>query len=320
MRVLVSGATGFVGGYLLRELGRAKTTMTSLHLVATARRRQLDHELAPCADAYVPADLAEAVPTLSAAVCIHSAGLVDDRSTSRDLHAVNLVGTRNLLNALRDCGLFIYVSSASVYGPKETPLCEEDAGDGTPQSEYGRSKWAAEQCVREECERRGMAHVILRPRAIYGIGDRVLLPRLKRLMRPPRLLMIGSGESPMSLTYIGHLAGLIISIVFAAERRSGTFNVADACVYRMKPVLSALYAATYHSEPRIVRIPVGLISTYLGVCDTLGRRASLSRQSLGYLTQPCVLDCTQARETFGYAPSSTLFDHVGAMGLSREGP
>lgn len=311
MRVLITGVTGFVGGFMLRALGERKRGEPELHLIATARRRQLPPDLDRWADEFIDADLSDSLPPVDAAVCIHAAGLADDRSTALELQRANVVATRNLLVALRGCRVFIYVSSASVYGIKDGPLREEDAAAETALSDYGRSKWAAEQIVRETCNERGIAHFILRPRAIYGAGDRVLLPRLRRLMRPPLLLMLGDGDAPMSLTYIGHLAAVISGLGFGPKTPSGgTFNVADADVYRLKPVLTALYTAIHHAEPRVRRIPSWLAAGYAGFNEMLGLRGGLSRQSLGYLTQPCVLDCTRARTVLGYAPSTTFFDHV----------
>jgi len=315
MKILITGVTGFVGGYLLRLLGERKRDRPSLRIIATARRLELESELAQWADVYFPADLSEGGPPVSASVCIHAAGLADDRSTALDLHRANVVATRNLLDMLENCRLFVYISSASVYGLKDSPMHESEATAETALSEYGRSKWAAEQAVREICRQRGIAYVIVRPRAIYGVGDRVLLPRLMRLMRPPLLLIIGKGEAPISLTYIGHLATLVTAVVFNENPpKSDTFNVADGEVYRLRVVLAALYAAIHHTRPRVVCIPVWLVNAYLAINEALGRKGALSRQSLGYLTESCVLDCALARSTLDYAPSTTFFDHASTIG------
>jgi nucleoside-diphosphate-sugar epimerase len=315
MKILITGVTGFVGGSLLRLLGETKRDRPSMQLIATARRSQLSAELARWADVYFPADLSEGCPPVSASVCIHAAGLADDRSTAMELHRANVVATRHLLEALQDCRLFVFISSASVYGFKDGPMRERDATGETASSEYGRSKWAAEQSVREICGRRGIACVILRPRAIYGVGDRVLLPRLLRLMRPPFLFMIGKGLAPVSLTHIGHLAELIMALVFAEHPpERDTFNVADSETYQLRAVLTSLYAAIHCEQPRAIRIPVRVVRVYLAILEALGRTGALSRQSLAYLTEPALLDCTLARDTLHYAPATTFADHVSTIG------
>jgi nucleoside-diphosphate-sugar epimerase len=312
MRVLITGTTGFVGGHVLRRLDACRGAGATLHLVATARR-PLDPVISAAADDYVPADLAESMPSVLADVCVHAAGLADDRSPVQALRDANVAATRHVLESLRDCRLFILISSASVYGPAQRPLREEDATAATPQSDYGRTKWEAEECARAICRRRGIDCVVLRPRAIYGPGDRVLLPRLRRLMRPPWLLMAGNGEVPMSLTYIGHLAALVSSIVLSKlSPGSDVFNVSDAPVYQLRAVLSALYTATYHDSPRVFEIPTWILKGYVSAAEAVGRRGALTRQSLSYLTEPCLLDCTRARDRLGYSPSTSLFDHLQA--------
>jgi nucleoside-diphosphate-sugar epimerase len=315
MNVLITGATGFVGGQLLRYLSERP----GLRLIATGRRVELQPESASRASLYFSADLSNGCPPVSAEVCVHAAGLADDRSTASELHRHNVDGTRNLLDSLQNCRRFVFISSASVYGLRSDALRESDARAEIALSEYGRSKWAAEQMVREVCGRRGIAYAILRPRAIYGVGDRVLLPRLVRLMRPPFLLTVGPGLKPVSLTYIGHLAALVETLVLGEHpAESGTFNVADAETYHIRDVLAMLYEAIYGRQPRIVRIPVALLRAYVVVHELLGRTGALTRQSLTYLTEPCVLDCTAARNALGYTPDTTFASHVEAIARGQK--
>ena len=310
MNVLITGTTGFVGGHLLRHLSEKP----GLRLIATGRSARLQPESASRAAMYVSADLSNGCPPISADVCIHAAGLADDRSPASELYRHNVDATRNLLESLQDCRRFIFISSGSVYGVQREPLRESDATADSALSAYGRSKWNAEQVVREVCSRRGIAYAILRPRAIYGIGDRVLFPRLVRLMRPPFLLTIGQGLAPVSLTYVGHLATLVETLVLAERpAENGVFNVADAETYRIRDVLASLHEAIHGRQPRILRIPGALLRTYIAVCELLGRTGALSRQSLTYLTEPCVLDCTAARNALGYAPDTTFTNHVEAI-------
>ena len=118
MKVLVTGVTGFVGGFLLRQLAAIKRDR-SFAAIATARRPDFAAEATQWADEYLAADLSEHCSEIAADICIHAAGLADDRSSSADLQRANVDGTKNLLEALRDCRLFVYISSASVYGLKD---------------------------------------------------------------------------------------------------------------------------------------------------------------------------------------------------------
>jgi nucleoside-diphosphate-sugar epimerase len=311
MKILVTGASGFVGGQFVRRFTAMKQVHPDVQVIATSRRPAGALEEFRKGDVYFAADLSSECRPVEAAACIHAAGLADDRSSPRELRLANVTATRNLLNAIRECRLFIYISSASVYGLKDRPIREDDASEETAQSDYGRSKWEGEQAVREICERRRIPHLILRPRAIYGAGDRVLAPRLRRLMRPPFLFMIGEGNVSMSLTWIEHLAVVVMEAVFSESGpMTGTFNIADAATYRLREVLGALYTAMHGKAPRIATLPVKMIGWYVALNEALHVSGTLSRQSLAYLTEPCVLDCTRARDLIGYRPATTFFDHV----------
>lgn len=313
MKVLITGCSGFVGRHVLRALS-VPAVRQHLHLVATGRQAGPDAEAAALADAYVPADLASGLAPVPASVCVHTAGLADDFSRPETLHVANVFATENLLRSLPDCRLFIFISSASVYGRCSAPLKEDDAIATSATSAYGRSKWLAEDVVRRECASRGIHAIILRPRAIYGAGDRVLLPRLRRLMRPPSLWLVGSGDAQMSLTYVGHLRSLIARLVSTPSAWcSGIFNVADPVTYRLGAVLEEAYQVLHGRAPVTRHIPIRAARGYIATARWLRLRSRLSEQALDYVTQDCVLDCTRAHDVLHYAPTGTFFDHSAEL-------
>ena len=129
---------------------------------------------------HVAWDAARDGPDLSGAeAVVHLAAAVGDpgpgRAAEAAYRAVNVDGTARLLDAAQGLPV-VWVSSASVYrpGPYAAPVGEDHPADGQ-RNAYGRTKAAGERLAL------AAGAVVLRPRAVYGPGDRQLLPRLRRI-------------------------------------------------------------------------------------------------------------------------------------------
>ena len=175
MRVLVTGATGFVARYLVPELEAHG------HEVFTTC-------LSPKADGlphYAPLDIcdANAVDSLVSAIrpeaCVHLAGVSFVPDAARDpgrLYAVNIGGTLNVLDALASAvpgGKFLFASTAQVYGctfnPDDAPVSE--SAPLSPLSPYAISKVAGEAAVHAYGEYRGLRTFVARPSNHTGPGQ-----------------------------------------------------------------------------------------------------------------------------------------------------
>jgi len=207
VRVFVTGATGFVGGHLVRAL-----TARGDSVVALARRRTTHEALRQLGCAPVDGSLEDAM-ALSAAlrgvnVVYHVAGVVG-APTDAEYFAVNEHGTRRLVEAVRAAApplsRFVYVSSAAALGPSQrgTPLLED--APPHPLTPYGRSKLAGEVVVRES----GLPWSIVRPPAVYGPGDRAFL-RLFKIVKLGIAPVFGTSAQELSLVYVADLARAIV--------------------------------------------------------------------------------------------------------------
>src|SRR5687767_10631493 len=110
MKILVTGASGFIGGYVAMELAK----IPGNQIIATGRsatNRFKDFRTIE----YQKLDLTGNLPELPCDVCVHSAGLADDKSTHQQLEQANVLATSNLIRALKNCKCIVYISSASVY-------------------------------------------------------------------------------------------------------------------------------------------------------------------------------------------------------------
>ncbi|HEX9961401.1 MAG TPA: SDR family NAD(P)-dependent oxidoreductase [Pyrinomonadaceae bacterium] len=204
MKVLVTGATGFLGRAVVGELLRNET-----EVFTTAQSRKADD-----LPNYFPADISdfESLKKLEK-LCeidaiIHSAGLAHQfKETSREkFRKVNVEGTRNIARlALKlKAEKFILISSVAVYGAakrsKSAGEFEEDS-QCQPDGYYAESKLESEAAAIELCSNNSIDLTILRPSTIIGENDVGNVSRLIRAIDKRRFVWIGAGKNLKSLVY-----------------------------------------------------------------------------------------------------------------------
>ncbi|WBB81016.1 NAD-dependent epimerase/dehydratase family protein [Micromonospora sp. WMMD882] len=297
LRVAVTGASGFCGAAVARAAATAGADVWCLGRRPGPVGR------------HVPWDAGRDVPDLTGTdVVIHLAAAVGDPTpgpaTERAYRAVNVTGTARLLDAVGERPL-VWVSSASVYRPGGPGLVTEDHPVDGQLSAYGRTKAAGERLAL------AAGAVVLRPRAVYGPGDRHLLPRLRQARRGGWLPVPGP-DVQLSLTAVENLAAACLA---ATGWPAGAYNVADARPYSRDAVLRAVFVAL--GEPvRLARVPARLADAAAGVATTLagltGRPPLLTRYAVDQLARTVVLDTGRATRQ-GYRPEKTFDDHLARL-------
>ncbi|MHA2024276.1 MAG: NAD-dependent epimerase/dehydratase family protein [Candidatus Thorarchaeota archaeon] len=171
MKILVTGATGFLGGRIISKLLEEEHQVVGM-VRSTSNTEGLPKEVEiKEADLFDIASLEEAVRGVDAV--IHFAAYFDFYPRDEELmFKVNIEGTKNLMNACvgTDVERFIYCSTAETVGGVRFPPATEDT-ELRPDFSYGESKILAEQAIREITTDSGLAHIILRPTGVMGEGD-----------------------------------------------------------------------------------------------------------------------------------------------------
>lgn len=231
-RILVTGATGFVGGFVIREL--LKVNAVPLALVRNPKRAgdltQLGVELIK-GDLATTDSLSLRLPKCDAV--IHLAGLIKAKSIT-EYYNVNTDGTERLIRALpnRDKIRFILTSSISARGPNSGL---DDAGLNTqPVSHYGKSKLAGEVIATKLIPAEHL--VVFRPPVVYGPRDTATLP-LMRFLKHGWYPRIGFGANKISFIYVEDLARLLVkaaltqslpkNLIHHPDDGAGGYNVTD---------------------------------------------------------------------------------------------
>ncbi|WP_185020594.1 NAD-dependent epimerase/dehydratase family protein [Histidinibacterium lentulum] len=289
----MTGTSGFVGGAVGRHL-RARG-----HLVTGLSRRP---PRAEAADRAIVHDLSRPLTeTPRVDAVIHAAALSSPWGRPAAFEAANVEGTRHALALAARCGArFVLISSSSVlYAPgDQEDLAEGPAPDSPPVNDYARTKRAAEALTR--------AHpgpwTILRPRAVYGVGDTVLFPRIARAARL-RLLPRFRRETPAR----GHLVS-IDSLVRQVARAVETG--AEGILHLVDPAPVGIEAFVTEALDRVglpgpsVRVGVaGAMRSAAGL-EALSRRTGwweppLTRFGVAVFTETKTFDDSRARALLG---------------------
>lgn len=292
MNILVTGATGFIGGEVVLQIARN----TDFKIVATGRSKTDRFGTLKNVE-FIHADLLDNVPEGTFDTCIHCAGLADDQAGEEEFHLHNVEATRQLINSLRRCNNFIFISSSSVYNFSDGNVkSETDATLCPGLSFYGRSKLLAEEIVKKS----GISSVyILRPRAVYGTTDRVLMPRILRLLKGRFFVIPGDLNIKASLTHIDNLTEVVEKAVSAANPGIHIYNIADRSPYLLRDVFRQIGNRKINRKVRFLQIPVAVINMFLFVQKTFGFKSQLSRQAIDYLTCNSVIDTRSSLSEMG---------------------
>jgi dihydroflavonol-4-reductase len=311
MTVLVTGATGFTGGHLARHLVRE-----GHHVVALVRPASLARAASLEADgiAVRAGDLADAAAVRRAGegceVVYHIAATYREAGQSSAAYAaVNVDGTRHVLEAARDVGArrIVHCSTGGVHGHIEDPPANEDA-PFSPGDIYQDTKLEAERLAVEFGRREPLEVVVARPIGIYGPGDLRFLKMFRGIARG-RFPMLGRGEVFYHLTFIDDLVRgfqLCGEVPGAAGR---TYILAGP-EYTTLAELVARIAQQLGVRPPRWHFPVWPVWVLGALCEAvcvpLRVEPPLYRRRVDFYRKSRAFDITRARQELGYNPAIDL--------------
>ncbi|HEY4012395.1 MAG TPA: NAD-dependent epimerase/dehydratase family protein [Polyangiaceae bacterium] len=313
MKILVTGASGFLGGHVAEVLSRRGDHVRAL-VRATSNRRYL--ERLPNVELFEGSveqidRVREAVEGVDAIV--HAAGLIKARSTD-EFFAVNVGGTSNLVEAARGRGLkrFVFVSSLEACGPsfdgKPVPSEQEE-----PVTAYGRSKLAAEKVVLSARDQ--VPVVILRPGAIYGPRDGEILEAFKSIQRG-LLPLVAGGEAKGMWIYATDCADACIRAIDADVPSGRVYFVDDGGgPIAQREMLAGAERALGKRALVRANLPVPLFMTVARGLEAIGRVTNrpvmLTREKANMLLQHWVCSSEDTRRELGWEPKVPFSEGVG---------
>jgi len=305
MRVLVTGANGFIGQAICHELMRGGFAIT-------AAVRQTDNEifsellrgpmLVQVGDIGVTTDWNESLK--DADVIIHLAARVHvmHESAINTLQAyrqVNVLGTERLARAAAKLGIrrFIFLSSIKVNGEVTQGRPFSDQSAANPRDLYAVSKWEAEQLLGQISNETGMEIVIVRSPLVYGPHVKANFLKLLRLLNRGIPLPIAGVRNLRSLIYVGNLVDALIACATHPAAAGQTYLVSDGEDVSTPQLVQKITHAL-HKPNRIFPVPVAFMR---GAAKLFGKSAAINR-----LTQSLVIDSSKIRKDLGRQPPYTM--------------
>ena len=311
-RMLVTGATGFVGRVLV-DAARARGWSVSAAVRAPDARLPAGVRVEPVGDLAGAVDWGRALDGVD--VVVHLAARVHVmRETAADalgaFRRVNVDATVALAEACARAGVrrLVYASSVKVLG-ESTPLGApfDDASPPAPADPYGVSKLEAERALAGVSAAGGPEIAVLRPPLVHGPGAGGNLERLVRWVAAGVPLPIGSIDNRRSLVGVDNLADALLAAAGHPAAAGRTFLVADG-EDLSTPELVRRIGRVIGREARIVPVPTPLLSAAMRVAG---------RESLRRLLESLQVDARGLRDALGWRPPRTV--DQGLARLARRG-
>ncbi len=304
MKVLVTGASGFLGSHVAEQL------VAEGHAVRALVRKssKVEHlrSLAGVELAYGAVEDEASVRAAALGVdgVIHVAGVVKAKNEA-EFQRVNVDGTRHAVEAAKAAGVkrFVLVSSLTVAGPSYDgePVKKESRN---PLTAYGRSKLASEDVALAE---KGALHlVVLRPSMIYGPRDNEALAFFQSVAR--RFLpFIGDGSNKLSVTYATDCAALCVRALTADVPSGSVYFVDDGDRRPWRDMLGDVEAALGRRAWVRFSVPLPVLGLAAAASEFVGKAQDkavmLTRDKVNELAAPhWVCDSADAQRDLGWTP------------------
>lgn len=324
MKILVTGATGFIGSFICEEAVRrgfdtyaAIRKTSSLRYIADPRIQKIELNLS---------DKEQLVQALSAHnfdYVVHAAGATKCLD-KQDFFRINTDGTRNLVDAVRETQprlkRFVFISSLSIFGairekqPYE-PIRETDTPQ--PNTAYGESKLKAEVYLRQQ---KGFPYVILRPTGVYGPREKDYYLMFDSIKKHTDF---AAGYKPQVITFV-YVSDVVQAVFLALEKEctGRAYFLSDGCNYSSTEFSDLIIKELGVRCVLRIKAPLcilKLVTTCGEYWSHITRKmTALNRDKYNILRQRnWMCDIEPARRELGYEPQVMLAEGVHLTAVSN---
>lgn len=308
-RVLVTGATGFVGRHLCRSL-RAD----AIEVRALVRDPALATELSKQGVECVAGDLTVA-PSLREAVrgidtVVHLGATVGPAHLPPSVYeAANVNGTGSLVDASRSEGIecFVYVSTVAVLGSRRSQQPADENTPCRPAAVYGRTKWEGEVKVLEAATE-GFPAVVVRPDWVLGPGSESTR-KLFSMIAARRFLVLGAAKNMQQPLWIEDLVEALRCAAQTPSAAGRVYHLAGRDRVTTEELCRTVADATGSRLPSL-RVPLSFASVAAAACEAvlprLGFRPFLDHRKVDLFRDDHLYDISRAEKELDWAPQVSL--------------
>lgn len=307
MRILLTGATGFLGFRTLEVLAEMEEVTT---IIATGRTIRPTHFLEHDKVEYILGDLTDEAFAQSlveqVGYIVHAASLSSPWGRYADFEAANLTPQKHLIKAAiaHNIKRFVFVSTPTLYftGKDRFDVKESDPLPTQMVNAYSETKRLAEI----ELEKSGIPYVTLRPRALVGRGDTVIMPRIVRAHSEGQLKIVGDGENVVDLTAVANVVQAIVLGLKTKQGLNQTYNITNGENVKLWDKIG-LVLRLMGKEVPTTRVPYLIVLAAAGVMEFTSKITNmhepvLTKYGVGILAKSMTMDISKAKDLLGYEP------------------
>jgi nucleoside-diphosphate-sugar epimerase len=314
MKILVTGASGFIGGRFARF-----ALEQGLSVRVNGRRAQSVEHLVRRGAEFIPGDLTD--PELVRELChdveavVHCAGAVGVWGRKQDFMLGNVQVTENIVEGClkQRVRRLVHLSSPSIYFDGHSHLnIKEDQVPRRFNNHYAATKYLAEQKVFGAMEF-GLEVIALRPRFVTGAGDTSIFPRLLNMQRKKRLSIVGNGLNKVDFTSMQNLNEAMLSSLLAMGSALGkAYNISNGTPVPLWDAVN--YVMRRMQVPQVTRyrsygVAYSAAALNEAACMLWPGRPepTLSRLGMQVMSKDFTLDISRARHYLEYEPRVSLW-------------
>jgi nucleoside-diphosphate-sugar epimerase len=317
VRVLVTGATGFLAAHLIPALQRCGHDVHALVLPSSDSTRLSN------AGVVVHTGDVRSIDTLRPAMSqadavFHLAAAIGVRRPLSDYQAVNVMGTGNVCRAALAAGVrrLVHVSSTSVYKQGLGVPVDESYAVAPPPDPYAVTKAAGDRLVQRLIANKQLPASIVRTSTIYGPGDHLNFARIADRIRAGTAIVIGSGRNRVPFAYVDDVVEGLLLVLEHEAAEGEIYNITDDRCPTQLELLREVARQLGAQRPRI-RVPYGLLygTAYLAeriAQATHSESALVTRFGVVLYGADNVFAIDKARRQLGYEPRVSLHQGIRA--------
>ena len=307
-RVLVTGATGFLGKYLVEEL-----INNGYEVVAQGRKENILNNLKEQYKVNILKCSLNEIKNIDMNIdcVIHAAALSTVWGKWQDFYDSNVLGTENVIKFClkNNVRRLIYVSSPSIYSAKfdRFNIKEEDFDKNNKLNFYIKSKILAEDLI-NKIDNQKLETVIIRPRGLFGIGDTSIVPRLINANSKIGIPLFNDGKNVVDITCVENVAYSLRLAMEKEEANGNIYNITNGDPTEFKNILDKLFTEL-EERANYRKMNINLMYFVASVIELFYKLFRIYKEpkytiaTLGYSQS---LNIEKAKKDLDYNPKITL--------------